>query len=130
MEEKLVVKYYSSQYGKEPFKATEDAAGYDLFAAEAWTLFAKSCTALTTEIKIAIPKGFYGEIFPRSRLLKNDFITCDDGVIDADYMSEVNTYWLTIVTVITQLDLTIELLKSFWWKNIMLNLKELVSWVC
>ena len=35
MEEKLVVKYYSSQYGKEPFKATEDAAGYDLFAAEA-----------------------------------------------------------------------------------------------
>ena len=35
MEEKLVVKYYSSQYGKVPFKATEDAAGYDLFAAEA-----------------------------------------------------------------------------------------------
>ena len=34
MEEKLVVKYYSSQYGKEPYKATGDAAGYDIFAAE------------------------------------------------------------------------------------------------
>ena len=35
MEQKIVVKYYSSEYGKEPYKATEDAAGYDLFAAEA-----------------------------------------------------------------------------------------------
>ena len=93
-------------------------------------MFPKSCTALTNEIKIAIPKGFYGKIFPRSRLLKNDFITCDGGVIDADYRGEVNIYWLTIVTVITQLDLAIELLKSFSRKNMMLNLKELVSWVC
>lgn len=56
MEEKLVIKYYSSQYGKGPYKATGDAAGYDIFAAESWTLFPKSCTALTTEIKIAIQK--------------------------------------------------------------------------
>ena len=90
MEEKIVVKYYSTQYGKEPYKATEDAAGYDLFAAEARTLFPKSCTALTTEIKMAIPKGFYGKIFPPSGLLKNHFIACDGGVIDADYRGEVD----------------------------------------
>ena len=39
---------------------------------------------------MAIPKGFYGKIFPPSGLLKNHFIACDGGVIDADYRGEVD----------------------------------------
>ena len=36
-----------------------------------------------------IPKGFYGKIFPRSGLLKQHLITCDAGVIDADFRGSV-----------------------------------------
>ena len=33
---------------------------------------------------MAIPKGFYGKLFPRSGLFRRHLITCDAGVIDAD----------------------------------------------
>ena len=36
-----------------------------------------------------IPKRYYGKIFPRSGLLRDHFVTCDAGVIDADYRGSV-----------------------------------------
>ena len=38
---------------------------------------------------MAIPKGFYGKLFPRSGLFRRHLITCDTGVIDADYRGAV-----------------------------------------
>ena len=38
---------------------------------------------------MAIPKGFYGKSFPRSGLFRRHLVTCDAGVIDADYRGSV-----------------------------------------
>ena len=90
MTEKLTVKYFANNnFAKEPVQASEDAAGCDLYAAEAKTLFPHSCSGLTIELRMAIPKGYYGKIFPRSGLLPDHFITCDSGVVDADYRGTV-----------------------------------------
>ena len=90
MSEKLTVKYYANnKSANEPVQASKDVAGYDLYSAEAKTLNPHSCTGLTLELRMAIRKGFYGKIFPRSGLLRNHFITCDSGVIDADYRGTV-----------------------------------------
>ena len=48
-----------------------------------------SCTGITLELRMAILKGNYGKIFPRSGILRDHFITCDSGVIDADYRGTV-----------------------------------------
>lgn len=39
---------------------------------------------------MAIPKGYYGKVCPHYGLLKEHFITCDAGVIDADYGGNVS----------------------------------------
>ena len=90
MIEKLTIKYYANtEFAKEPVQASEDAAGYDLYAAEARTLFLHSRTSINLELKMAIPKGYYGKVFPRSGLLRDHFITCDAGVTDADFRGTV-----------------------------------------
>ena len=90
MTEKLTVKYFANNnFAKEPVQASEDAAGCDLYAAEAKTLFPHSCSGLTIELRMAIPKGYYGKIFPCSGLLRDHFTTCDSGVVDTDYRGTV-----------------------------------------
>ena len=43
MSKYITVKYYTeSEFAKEPYQATEDSAGYELFAAETKTFLAKS----------------------------------------------------------------------------------------
>ena len=84
--EKITVKYYAeNEFCKEPYQASEDAAGYDLYAAETLTLFPKDNGCISLACRFAIPKGFYGKIFPRSGLLRDHLITCDAGVLDADF---------------------------------------------
>ena len=57
MTEKLTVKYFANNnFAKEPVQASEDAAGCDLYAAEAKTLFPHLCSGLTIELRMAIPK--------------------------------------------------------------------------
>ena len=90
MSEKLTVKYYvKNRSANEPVQASENAAGYGLYSAEAKTLCPHSCTGITLELRMAILKGNYGKIFPRSGILRDHFITCDSGVIDADYRGTV-----------------------------------------
>ena len=84
--EKITVKYFAkNEFCKEPYQASEDAAGYDLYAAETLTLFPKDNGCISLACRFAIPKGFYGKIFPRSGLLRDHLITCDAGVLDADF---------------------------------------------
>ena len=56
---------------------------------EAKTLFPHSCSGLTIDLRLAISKGYFGKIFPRSGLLRDHFITCDSGVVEADYRSTI-----------------------------------------
>ena len=78
MSEKLIIKYFpENEFAKEPFYAPEGAAGLCLWGEGLY--FQKQTLAM------AIPKGFYGKLFPRSGLFRRHLITCDAGVIDADY---------------------------------------------
>ena len=42
---------------------------------------------------MVIPRGFYAKTFPCSALLKQHLVTCDAGVVDADYRGSVEV-WL------------------------------------
>ena len=87
----MTIKYCSNdELAKVPFQASEDATGYDLFAAKAKTPLPSSCNSIEFELKMAMTKGYYGKIFPRSGLLRDHFVTCDEGVIDADYRGSVS----------------------------------------
>ena len=82
----ITVKYFAeSEYAKEPYQASKDAAAYDLFAGETKTLLPKSTDAISLDLRWAIPSGFYGNVFPRSAILKEHFVTIDAGVIDSDF---------------------------------------------
>ena len=87
---KLTVKYYSdSSEHKLPIRVYEDAAGYDVFAAETRTILTHSCECISIKIHFAIPEGYFGKLFSRSGLLKDYFFSCDGGVIDSDYRGEI-----------------------------------------
>ena len=86
------VKYATSNnsyHAKEPFQGTPDSAGYDLFAAESKVILVKSVDTVSTELKLEIPKGYYGKIHPRLSLIKNYFVTLDGSVLDADFRGTV-----------------------------------------
>ena len=88
--ESLTIKYFpTSDFLKKPFQASEETAGYDLLASEAIIILPKSRQCVKIDLKLAIPEGFYGKVFPRSGLSKDHFMTCDSGVIDADYKGVV-----------------------------------------
>ena len=80
------VKYFQeSEFAKEPIQATDGAAGYDLFEAEAKTILPHSSESVCLDLRWAIPKGFFGKVFPRSSMIKNYNVTVDAGLIDLDY---------------------------------------------
>ena len=91
MIEKLKIIFFSEkEFSMEPFQASKDAGGYDLSASEARTILPKTCASIPLCFKMAIPKAFfYSKIFPRFGLLKRHLITCDGGVIDADFRGSV-----------------------------------------
>ena len=49
----------------------------------------QTCSSIHLDFKMAIPNGFDGKMFLRSGLLKQHLVTCDAGVIDADYRGSV-----------------------------------------
>ena len=84
--EKITVKYFAeNEFFKEPYRATEDSAGYDLFAADTLTLFPKNNGCISLVSRFKTPKGFFGKNFPWSGLLRDHLETCDGGVLDADF---------------------------------------------
>jgi len=78
-----------------PHYASADAAGADLHAAlpsdETVTLEPGARAAIPTGLVLAIPRGFEGQIRPRSGLARRNGITLlnTPGTIDADYRGEV-----------------------------------------
>ena len=75
MSKYITVKYYAEdEFAKEPYQATEDSAGYDVFAAETKTFLTKSVDTLSLELRWAIPTGFYRKLFPRSEIKKKNIL--------------------------------------------------------
>ena len=86
MSKTVNVKYFAETvFAKEPLKATEESAGYDLYAAEAKTIFPGKNDLASLDLRWAIPKVFCGHIFPRSSIIKDNNVTVEAGLIDADY---------------------------------------------
>ena len=71
-----------------PLRASEGAAGYDLFVAEDCTIYGRR-RLIATDIAIAIPRGYYGRIAPRSSLAWKHCIDVGAGVIDEDYRGPI-----------------------------------------
>src|SRR4051794_8375243 len=74
-----------------PKRATEGAAGLDLAAAAAAVLAPGARALVPTGVALAIPRGFEGQVRPRSGLALKHGVTCLNapGTIDADYRGEV-----------------------------------------
>lgn len=72
-----------------PKKGSLYAAGYDLYSAVDTTIKAKNKGLVSTGISMAIPKGNYGRVAPRSGLAAKNFIDVGAGVVDEDYRGEV-----------------------------------------
>jgi dUTP pyrophosphatase len=65
------------------------AAGADLYANEALTLAPGERSAVATGLRIEIPPGHAGLVWPRSGLAVRHGIDTLAGVIDSDYRGEV-----------------------------------------
>ena len=78
-----------SDDAKEPLKVYVDSAGYDLFANETFKILFNSRGIISTGIKISIPKGFYGQISPRSGLALNNGVIAFNGTVDSGYLGIV-----------------------------------------
>ena len=77
-----------------PFKASPDAAGYDLVAISKDWDEKYACWVFGTGLALEIPIGYVGLLFPRSSVFKTTHILANCvGVIDADYRGEVKIFF-------------------------------------
>ena len=72
-----------------PTKATEFAAGFDLYSAHDYCVPSRGRLLVLTDIKVALPENCYGRIAPRSGLALKHGIDVGAGVIDKDYRGNV-----------------------------------------
>jgi dUTP pyrophosphatase len=72
-----------------PARATNWAAGADLYCTEPFTLQPGERKLAPTGLAIEIPQGFYGRVAPRSGLAVHHGVDTLAGVIDADYRGEL-----------------------------------------
>ena len=91
LENAVVVKLCASttEVSKIPLKAYTDSAGYDLFADETVEVLSNSRAVVSTGLKMKIPKGYFGQISPRSGLAFKDGIVAFNGTIDSGYLGIV-----------------------------------------
>jgi dUTP pyrophosphatase len=75
--------------GALPDYASAGAAGADLCASEPVSIHPGAQAAVPTGIRLAIPEGHVGLVWPRSGLALRHGIDTLAGVIDSDYRGEV-----------------------------------------
>jgi dUTP pyrophosphatase len=85
-----------SEDAREPSRAHDGDAGYDLYAVEAATIAPGERASVGTGIALAIPEGWAGLVLPRSGLAARHGITLPNapGLIDAGYRGEVRVLLL------------------------------------
>lgn len=79
----------TSENARAPTRGSESAAGYDLYSAECGIIPAGHRKMISTDVKMAIPEGYYGRIAPRSGLAVKKGIDMFGGVVDSDYRGVV-----------------------------------------
>ncbi len=72
-----------------PVRGSAGAAGLDLCAVERVTIEPGGRAAVRTGLAVAIPRGFYGRVAPRSGLAVRHGLDVLAGVIDSDYRGEI-----------------------------------------
>lgn len=75
--------------GIAPARMSANAAGYDLSTPNKLIIAPNSTQLVPLKIKIAIPNGYHGQIWPRSSLDSKKCITTAAGIIDSDYRGEL-----------------------------------------
>ena len=78
-----------SSRAKIPKKANSSDAGFDLYALNNGCIAPKMRLAIETGLAVAIPRGWYGRVAPRSGLAHNFGIDVLAGVIDSSYRGEI-----------------------------------------
>lgn len=73
---------------KLPMKATNEAAGFDVYSNEIITIPPHSISKISTGISLQIPNGFYVKLYDRSSMAMKQ-IYLRSGVIDSDYTGEL-----------------------------------------
>ncbi len=74
-----------------PRRATHEAAGYDLHAAETTLLHSGRVTLVRTGLRLRAPRGTFLEVRPRSGLASRGVLMVNaPGTIDRDYAGEVH----------------------------------------
>lgn len=80
-----------------PSYQTSGSCGIDLYCAnkEDITINPNESAKVDTGIKIAIPEGYFGAIYPRSStgVKKNLMLANTVGIIDSDYRGEIMVYF-------------------------------------
>mmetsp|Transcript_46458 Transcript_46458/g.86862 ORF Transcript_46458/g.86862 Transcript_46458/m.86862 type:complete len:480 (+) Transcript_46458:62-1501(+) len=72
-----------------PVRGSQVAAGFDLSASEAGVVPAGGKGLVKTGWSMALPKGTYARVAPRSGLAAKKMIQTGAGVVDSDYRGEV-----------------------------------------
>jgi len=85
-----------SDDAREPSRAHDGDAGYDLYAVEAATIGPGERLSVGTGIAVAIPDGWAGLVLPRSGLAARHGVTLPNapGLIDSGYRGEVRVLLL------------------------------------
>ena len=68
-----------------PKKMYPNSAGYDLFANETVKVFAGSRSLGSLDLRMVIPKGYFGRISPSSHFALNQGIIAFSGTVDAGF---------------------------------------------
>ena len=68
-----------------PKKMYPNSAGYDLYANETVKVFAGSRWLVSLNLRMTIPKGYFGRISPRSGFALNHGIIAFSGTVDSVY---------------------------------------------
>ncbi|MFW5873103.1 MAG: dUTP diphosphatase [Bacillota bacterium] len=88
---KIEIKQIDKSINLPEYQHPGEDAGMDLIAAESCNLTGGNYRMIKTGIKIAIPEGYGGFVYPRSGLAKDYGVTVlnSPGVIDSGYRGEV-----------------------------------------
>ena len=85
----IIVKYRGTDGEKTLRRATDGAAGYDIYAKETVVIKPGERKLITTGLRMKMGKNIYAQVFPRSGMAIKHGVFCLTGVIDHDYIGNI-----------------------------------------
>ena len=77
-----------SEFAKTPTRATDGAAGYDLYVSRLISIRQHSSELVPSGVAFELPEGYYATVHLRSSMCKRGIVG-STGIIDNDYTGEV-----------------------------------------